>query len=153
MAQNFDKAIDTLEKLVVTCRNGQEGYRQAAEHAKAPELKEFFNHMSLERAQSAGELEQEVQKLGVHDPNRKGSTAGALHRAWFELKEKLGGGDESILNSVESGEDTAKKDFEDALKEKEIPSDIREVIAAIASKVEMAHNKARDLRDRFKNAA
>ncbi len=153
MAQPFDEAISTLQKLIETCRDGQNGYRDAAEHVDNAELKEFFNRKSIERAQCAGELEQEIQRLGAHDPDRSGSTAGALHRAWFELKDKLGGGDETILNSVEQDEDKAKKDFEEAINKEHIPADIREVIEQVATRVRAAHDEARNLRDRYKKAA
>lgn len=152
MAHN-DNAISVLEKLIETCRDGQEGYRDAAEHTKTPELREFFNQQSLERGQFAGELEQETVRLGKADPDRKGSVSGAIHRKWFDLKQALGGGDESILSSVEAGEDTAKKNYNDALNEKGIPADIREIILRQSERVKLAHDRARELRDRFKNAA
>jgi uncharacterized protein (TIGR02284 family) len=152
MAQN-DNAISVLEKLVETCRDGQNGYRDAAEATKNVELKEFFNQQSLERGQFAGELELEIQRLGKSDPDRKGSVSGAIHRKWFDLKKALGGGDESILNSVEAGEDNAKKQYNDAVIEKDIPSDVREVIARQAESVNRAHDRARDLRNRYRNAA
>jgi uncharacterized protein (TIGR02284 family) len=152
MAQN-DNAISVLEKLVETCRDGQNGYRDAAEATHNAELKQFFNEQSLERGQFAGELENEIQRLGKPDPDRKGSVSGAIHRKWFDLKQSLGGGDESILSSVEAGEDNAKKNYNDAVNSKDIPSDVREVIARQAERVNLAHNRARDLRDRFKNAA
>src|SRR3954447_12102228 len=134
MAQN-DNAISVLEKLVETCRDGQNGFRDAAEHTSNTELKELFNQISLERGQFAGELEQEIQRLGKSDPDRKGSTGGAIHRAWFDLKQKLGGGDSAILNSVEAGEDKAKKDYQDALNEEHLPVDIREIISRQAVRV------------------
>lgn len=152
MAQN-DKAISILEKLVETCRDGQNGYRDAAEHTNTAELKEFFNRQSLERGQFAGELEREIERLGKADPDREGSVSGAIHRKWFDLKQKLGGGDESILNSIEAGEDNAKKNYNDALNEKELTADLREIVSRQAQRVIAGHDRARDLRDRYKNAA
>jgi len=147
-----DDTIGTLEHLIETCRDGQNGYRDAAEHIKNPEIRNWFNQQSLERGQFAGELESQVQQLGKHDPDRKGSVSGALHRKWFELKEKLGGSDESVLSEVERGEDTAKEAYEDALK-KDLPADIRTIVARQAQSVLIAHDRAKLLRDQFKNAA
>ncbi len=152
MAQN-DDAISVLEKLIETCRDGQNGYRDAAEHTKSPELREFFNQESLERAQFAGELEQEVQRLGKSDPDRKGSTSGAIHRAWFDIKQKLGGGDESILSSVEAGEDNAKKNYESAISDGGLPVDLRQIVSRQSERVIAAHDRVRALRDQYKNAA
>ena len=147
-----DDAISTLEQLIETCRDGQNGYRDAAEHIKSPEIRNWFNQQSLERGQFAGELEAQVQRLGKADPDRKGSVSGALHRKWFELKEKLGGSDESVLSEVERGEDNAKHNYEEALKQ-DLPADIRIIVERQAQNVFIAHDRAKILRDQFKNAA
>lgn len=147
-----DDSISTLEQLIETCRDGQNGYRDAAEHIKAPNIRTWFNQQSLERGQFAAELEQHVQRLGKHDPDRKGSVSGALHRKWFELKEKISGSDESVLNEVERGEDNAKHNYEEALKQN-LPADIRSVVERQAQSIFSAHDHARTLRDQVKNAA
>jgi uncharacterized protein (TIGR02284 family) len=144
---------DILQHLIETCRDGQNGHRFAAEHATSPELKKFFNEESLRRGQAAGELESAVERLGEHDPKREGTTQGSLHRAWFELKSKLGAGDDQgVLNWMEQGEDHAKKQFKEALKEK-LPNDVREVVQRVSQEVIGSHDKVRDMRDRFKSAA
>ena len=43
--------VDALQKLSEVCRDGQNGYRDGAEHAKDPQLKNFLNEVSLERAE------------------------------------------------------------------------------------------------------
>ena len=147
-----DDAIEVLEQLVETCRDGQNGYRDAAEHIKNSGIRNWFNQQSLERAQFAGELESHVQRLGKADPDRTGSISGALHRKWFELKEKISGSDESVLAEVERGEDNAKHNYEEALK-KELPADVRTIVARQAQSIYAAHDHARMLRDQHKNAA
>ena len=147
-----DEVISTLEKLIETCRDGQNGYRDAAEHLKNQEVRTWFNQQSLERGQFAGELEAQVQRLGKHDPDRKGSVSGALHRKWFDLKEKVTHSDESVLSEVERGEDNAKHNYEDALKV-ELPADVRSIVERQAQSVFIAHDRAKILRDQFKNAA
>lgn len=151
MAQN-DDVISTLEQLVETCRDGQNGYRDAADHIKDSNIRSWFNQQSQERARFSGELENEIQRLGKHDPDRKGSVSGAIHRKWFELKEKISGSDESVLSEVERGEDNAKHNYEDALK-KELPADIRAIIERQSQSIFAAHDRAKALRDQFKNAA
>ena len=151
MTQQED-AISTLEQLIETCRDGQNGYRDAAQHIKSPNIRTWFNQQSLERGQFAAELEQQVQRLGKPDPDREGSVSGALHRKWFELKEKISGSDESVLSEVERGEDNAKHNYEEALK-KDLPTDIRVIVERQAQSVFAAHDHARNLRDELKNAA
>lgn len=150
---NNDNVIDVLQDLIETCRDGQNGYREAAENVDDPQLRQFFNEQSLERAQFAGELENHVQRLGDRDPDRSGSIAGAVHRKWFDLKQALGGGTVTVLNSVEQGEDRAKEQYEKVLRDENIPADIRSVVQQQANRVFAAHDRVRDLRNRYKNAA
>ena len=92
-----------------------------------------------------------MQRLGEHDPDRKGSVGGALHRAWADLKANLGGGDQAILNSVEQGEDTAKQAYEKAIREP-LPSNISAVVRQQAQSIYAAHDQAKRFRDRLKAA-
>jgi len=147
-----DETLDMIDKLIETCRDGQEGYRDAAEHTQTPELKEFFNRQSLERAKFAGELESVAQRLGESDPDRSPSISSKLHRAWFDLKQKLGGGDVSVLESVEAGEDNAKKVFQEALRA-DLPLDVHTIVERQAHYVLAAHDQVRNLRDSHKRAA
>ncbi len=149
MANN---TIDVLETLIETCRDGQAGYRDAAEHTQNPELKELFSRQSLERAKFAGELESIAQRLGESDPDRSPSISNRLHRAWFDLKQKFGGGDLSVLESVEAGEDNAKKHYQDALNSN-LPGDVKSTVEKQAQSVLAAHDRVRSLRDQQKKAA
>jgi len=141
-----DKAISTLNHLIETCRDGQNGFKEAAENVKNPELKEFFYSVSQERARCVGELQQEVRGLGG-DPENTGSTAAAIHRAWIDIKGTLTGkDDESILNECERGEDSAVGAFKDALKE-DLPSSVRTVVEREYQTVQQAHDRVKALRD------
>ena len=75
-----------LQELIETCRDGQNGYRDAAEHVKDAEIRSFFLEQSLERARFAGELEDLLREFGESNPDRSGSVAGSLHRKWIECK-------------------------------------------------------------------
>jgi uncharacterized protein (TIGR02284 family) len=92
--------VDALQNLIEVARDGQNGYRDGAEHAKDPQLREFMDSVSLARAKFAGDLESYAVQLGKSDVDRSGSTKGALHRGWTDLKANLGGGDDSILSSM-----------------------------------------------------
>ena len=85
-----DKSISVLNDLIETCKNGQEGFRQASEAVKDSHLKMIFGQFSQQRAQFAGELQQEVMRLGG-DPEKSGSVAATLHRGWINLKSAITG--------------------------------------------------------------
>ena len=148
-----DKAISTLNDLIETCRDGQNGFKEAAENIKDADLKSFFNQVSLERAQLVGELQQEVRVLGG-DPENSGSTAAALHRTWIDIKGKLTGKDDkAILNECERGEDSAVKAYQDALKEPNLPTNLRTLIERQFTNVKQTHDRIKQMRDAFSAAS
>lgn len=151
MAQH-ETTIDTLETLITTCRDGENGFREGAENLKDPQLKSFFLEQSQQRARFAAELENELQRLAPdRTPSEKGSVAGQMHRGWMDLKEKLGAGDEGILSSAEAGEDRAKEAYEKALREP-LAENIKAMVRTQAENVIRVHDRVRQLRDQRKAA-
>ncbi len=143
MADN-DKVISTLNNLIETCKDGQEGFQQAAEGVKNSELKTLFGTYAQQRAGFAGELQTEVRNLGG-DPEKTSSTAGALHRGWINIKSAITGQDESaIIAECERGEDSAVSNYQDAIKG-ELPANIREVVERQFAQVKQAHDRIRSL--------
>jgi uncharacterized protein (TIGR02284 family) len=141
-----------VENLIETNRDGQKGYKEAAEHVKRPDLKTYFNEQSMERGRFAMELQAELAKLGKPDKKVSGTAGGAMHRAWIDTKVALGGGDKTILESVEAGEDTAKDTYNKALSGA-LPASLTEMVRRQAASVQQAHDKVRNLRDQAKAAA
>ncbi|HWW22607.1 MAG TPA: PA2169 family four-helix-bundle protein, partial [Edaphobacter sp.] len=69
-----------------------------------------------------------------------------LHRAWGDLKAKLGGGDHTLLATAEQGEDEAKKAYREAL-EQDLPLPVRQLLAEQQAHVLTAHDFVRNHRD------
>jgi uncharacterized protein (TIGR02284 family) len=147
---NFSNSdvVSTLNELIETCKDGQEGFKQAAEGVERSDLKSLFFEFSQQRAHFAGELQELVQKLG-EKPETSGSTAGALHRGWINIKSAVTGKDEkAVLNECERGEDSAKNTYKDAL-ENPLPNYIAEVVRNQYESIQMAHDRVKALRDSF----
>src|SRR5437764_2903091 len=140
--------ISTLNSLIETLKDGQEGFRQASEAVKDATLKSLFNEYSLERAKFAGELQNEViRSFGESKPEESSSTAGALHRAWINLKSALTAGDDhAILAECERGEDSAVNEYRKALEEN-LSAPLREIISRQSADVKAAHDRVKALRD------
>src|SRR3954454_20416538 len=141
-----DDAKNVLQNLIETCRDGETGYLHAAGLADDSQLKSYFQQQSLERARFRVELTDAITRLGGVDPDTSGSSAALLHRAWFELKGDFGGGDHTLLESVEHGEDSAKHAYESAL-EKALPSGIDELVRNQYARVKASHDRVRSWRD------
>ena len=146
---NHDKAISVLNNLIETTRDGEKGFKTAAEGLTAPDIKHRFLQYSAERAQMTSELQAEVRRLGG-DPERSGSVAGAMHRGWLDSKSVVTGKDDhAILAEAERGEDVAKNAYESALQEP-LPASAQMLVQQQATKVLRAHDDVRSLRDREK---
>ena len=145
-----DDVISTLNGLIETCKDGQEGFRQAAEGVERSDLKSLFYEYSQQRAQFTGELQNLIQGLGG-DPANSGSVAGSLHRGWINIKSVVTGKDDNaILNECERGEDSAKSAYRDALAEP-MPEYIKETLRTQYSQVQEAHDRVKALRDASAN--
>lgn len=141
------EAIDILNRLIETCHDGHEGFREAADGASDTELKGIFTRYSEQRANYAGELENLVRQLGG-EPEQSGSIAGAVHRGWINLKTAIAGNDDkAILNEAERGEDSARSAYEDALENEHLPEAIRTTIQVQYEGVLAAHDHIKSLRD------
>jgi uncharacterized protein (TIGR02284 family) len=103
--------ISTLNNLIETCKDGQNGFQTAAADVENSNLKSVFYEFGQQRARFVGELQTLVKELGG-DPENSGSTAATLHRGWINIKSVLTGKDEAaILNEAERGEDIAKNEY------------------------------------------
>ena len=143
MASNAE-VIRTLNGLIETCRDGQEGFRTAAEGVKRSELKELFRAYSGQRASFVGELQDEVRHMGG-EPEDSGSATAALHRGWMGLRAALSGGDDSaVLAECERGEDAALSNYRAALGT-DMPASARSVVERQFAEVREAHQRVRDL--------
>ncbi|HKP69791.1 MAG TPA: PA2169 family four-helix-bundle protein [Pyrinomonadaceae bacterium] len=145
-----DDVISCLNGLIETCKDGQEGFKQAAEGVERSDMKSLFYEFSQQRAQFAGELQSMVQSLGG-DPENSGSMAGAIHRGWINIKSAVTGKDEAaILNECERGEDSAKNTYKEALEEP-LPANVTETIQAQYQSILSAHDRVKALRDAANN--
>jgi uncharacterized protein (TIGR02284 family) len=147
----------TLEDVIAVLHDGHKGFADIGEHLKDPSAKTFFLQESLNRQQFAGELEAELQKMGGKKDVQKegsigGTTGGALHRTWGDIKAKLGGGDHTLLETAEQGEDTAKAAYKKALEEKHLELPIREILEKQQRHIEASHDRVKAVRDAKKAA-
>lgn len=138
------QVVSTLNTLIQTCRDGQEGFQAAAEGVKDAGLKELFYDYSRQRASFAGELQDEVRRLGS-EPADAGSITGSLHRGWMGLRTALTGTDDrAVLAECERGEDSALAVYSAAL-DVDMPASVRTAVQRQFAEVKEAHERIRAL--------
>ena len=76
MATTTKSISAILNGLIETCRDGQHGFKTAAEDVKNPALRSLFEELSMERGRFIAELEHLVRSVG-EDVEKTGSVAGA----------------------------------------------------------------------------
>ena len=140
-----------LNNLIETLKDGQEGFKQAAEGVSNPKLKSLFRNYSDQRSRFATALQSEARRQGETEPESSSSTAGALHRGWMNLKSAITGGDEhAILAECERGEDSAVEEYKKALDDGLSPS-ARELVSNQFAEIKAAHDQVKSLRDAAHN--
>jgi uncharacterized protein (TIGR02284 family) len=137
---------ETLRSVIQSLIDGQEGFQKIGEHLKDETLRRYFAAESLKRAEFRGELEQTLHQEGVHDIKEKGTVSGTVHRTWGDIKAHLGGGDHTLLETSEAGEDAAKKAYQEALA-KELPLPVKQLLDTQYAHIQKSHDYVKAARD------
>jgi uncharacterized protein (TIGR02284 family) len=146
MNMTNEKTLSVLNDLIETCKDGQHGFRTAAEDAKDSELARIFTEFSTQRTSFIGELQDRVRSLGAN-PEKSGSVAGSMHRGWINLKSAIASNEpHAVLAECERGEDAAVKAYREALDENLDPV-TRGLISRQYASVQAAHDRVKQLRD------
>ena len=142
MAMSTDDVVDTLNDLIETCKDGEQGFLTCAEDIRNPALKTMFDAAARHCAEAAAELRVEVTRLGGK-PERSGSLAGSVHRRWVDIKSAIMGKDDAaVLAECERGEDVAKESYQRAL-QKDLPPAIRTIVERQYQGVLQNHDRVR----------
>ncbi len=137
---------ETLRSVIQNLIDGQEGFQKIGEHLKDETLRRYFAAESLKRAQFRGELEETLHQEGVHDVKESGTVGGTVHRTWGDIKAHLGGGDHTLLETSEAGEDAAKKAYQEALS-KELPLPVKQLLDTQYAHIQKSHDYVKAARD------
>jgi uncharacterized protein (TIGR02284 family) len=138
-----DKAVDptvsTLNELIQTCKDGENGFRAAAESVEDSNLRHLLESYAQQRAEFAADLLLEVRRL-VEDPVDTGHAAAALQRAGLDTKAGLTKRDEAtVIAECEQGEDAAVRAYQKSL-DSQLPSDLRMIVERQLVEVKEAHD-------------
>jgi uncharacterized protein (TIGR02284 family) len=132
MADQYSLVKGVIEIL----HDGEKGFGEIGEHWKSPELKGIFPREASKRGAFAKELEAELANNFENAEDIGGTAGGALHRFWGDLKANLGGGDHTLLETAEQGEDAAKKAHKEALEGQISSPELRETLGRQQSHIQ-----------------
>ncbi len=141
---DHSEVISALNGLIETCKDGEKGFRTAAEGIENGDLATLFMNYAEQRGSFAAELQAEVRRLGG-DAETGGTAMGAVHRGWIDIKAAVAGKDEgAVIAEAERGEDHAVKEYRQAL-EKSLPAGIQTIVENQYIHVRDAHDHVRAL--------
>ena len=131
----------TLNTLIATLIDSIDGYQKAAADTTNQRFAQMFNARAQERRSAVTALQAAVARMGGN-PEDEGSTTAAIHRGWMNLKEAvLGQDDETIVKTVEEGEDYLKNKFETVLANKDLPTEARMAVEEAWTSVRAGHDE------------
>jgi uncharacterized protein (TIGR02284 family) len=138
--------VQSLNKLIEVCLDGELGYRTAAEHIHNTKLHIILNDYAIRRSQLAEELRAEVQRLGGN-PGTSGTMAASLHRGWMALLSAASGGSaKAILAACETGEDSARASYE-AAANSDLPAETKALVQKQSHTIQQARERMHHIHD------
>lgn len=138
--------ITMLNTLIATTIDSVNGYQESAQAVENDRFRQLFMELAQDRQQVLPQLQAEVARLGGN-PEDDGSTLGAAHRAFVDLKSAITGRDDkAVINEVERGEDYIKEKYETALNNADLSAETRQVVSQAYESVRRGHDRVRDLK-------
>ena len=141
--------VSVVSHLIERCKDGQKGYKHAADDLEDQDLKNLFRQYAVQRDTMITELQDALHSMG-QTQDESGSLEGKVHRTWMDLSSAILSKDrKQVLNECERGEDYAVAAYDKALKA-ELPPQLKTIVQKQYQQVKEAHDTIRDLRDREK---
>ncbi|HRK31417.1 MAG TPA: PA2169 family four-helix-bundle protein [Tepidisphaeraceae bacterium] len=148
-ATQTHEIASTLNNLVQTCLDGQEGFETAGKAVDDNALQSELMSFSAQRRDFATDLQNLVASLG-ESPKESGSVSAALHRGWINLKTAVSSKDRyAVLAECERGEDSAVETYRKAL-ESNLPGEYATTIRTQYDSVKRTHDRVKAMRDASK---
>lgn len=136
-----------LNELLEKNYDAEKGFKLAADKVKNARLKSYFTKRAQERYDFGHELKSEIKNFG-EEPDKGTSMAGDMHRSWMNLKASLSGDkDEAVLEEAVRGEKAAVEEYEDILKESEIPASTGNILMKQKDAIVASLNEVKTLED------
>lgn len=154
MVQNSE-TIEVLNDLILINNDRIEGYQKAHDEAGDLEndLKAWFTQLVNDSRKNAADLQTEVTALGG-EPATGTMLSGKLYRIWMDIRATFTSDNRrAVLENAESGEDAAKKAYEEALKSNDLVAGARELIEKQYQNILSTHDSIKQERDRQRDVS
>lgn len=107
--------VNELNTLIARNYDAEEGFKTAAEKAKAPGLKKYFSKRAKMHYDFGHDIKNEIKSLGG-EVDKGTSVKGDLHRTWLNIKSAVAGDtDEALVEECLRGQKVAEEDYQNAV--------------------------------------
>ena len=147
---NNSEVIDVLNDLILINNDRVAGYEKAYDETNDIEtdLRALFKGLASNSRDFARDLKAEVTKLGG-EPESGTMVSGKIYRAWMDIRSVFTSDNRrAVLENAETGEDAAKKAYEEALQSEVLPADIRQMIMSQQTSILSSHELIKKERNR-----
>ena len=151
MLHSHEHDISVLNTLITTTIDSANGFERSAENVRGGQFEQMFTEFAQERREIVGQLQEHVRMHGG-EPNDDGSLKADLHRRFEDLRNAFGGGDKSVIEEVERGEDYIKSKYQAALEDEKLSPDCRALIERAFQSVRAGHDRASQLKHAMQGA-
>jgi uncharacterized protein (TIGR02284 family) len=128
-----------LADLVVSLRDSQRTLRTAAERAESSDLRLLLFELSTQRSGFAGEIHNEMERLGDPEDPGSGTVAGSLHRGLLNVRTALlSDRDRIVVEECDREDEAVLARYADALN-RDLPRYIRELLERQLEQIGAAH--------------
>lgn len=136
-----------VKELFESARDGELGLREAAAHAREPELAALFERLAQQCAVAAAKWQEQLSASG-DTVDEGGTVAGAAQRVWLQVRSLFGGAsDQTLLDECERGLDDMAAQHRDALG-RNLPPDLHAAAQRDYEQLQRQHDHVKALRDR-----
>ncbi|WP_040247186.1 ferritin-like domain-containing protein [Psychroserpens mesophilus] len=135
-----EEISNKLNELLVKNYDAEKGYLNAIDNVESDRLKMFFKRRASERSEFAKELRTEILQYG-EIPEDSGSFKGTMHRNWMSLKSTFSSNnEEAILEEAIRGEEASLEEYNELMKERNLPPSIDSLLVKHKNSIQAAIN-------------
>ncbi|AQG82145.1 ferritin-like domain-containing protein [Spirosoma montaniterrae] len=148
MIKNED-IVEDLNDLVKINNDRIQGYQKAVEDTEDAQLDDLFRHYIIQSQNFRSQLADHIVRIDGTAVTDATSTdlPSKVHRAWIDIKAALTGKDrDTVLSSVEFGENAAIEAYKDAIEKDHIPAYIKEDLVKQLGQLEDAYERVTALK-------
>lgn len=129
MNKDIKEVENKLKEVLEKNEDAVKGFEKAAENAKETSTKSYFARRAGARRTFIKTLRNATPALNLGDAEIEGSTKGAAHRTWMDVKAFFSGDkDEAMLEEAVRGDKAAIEEYNEVLAETHVPHRVKEII-------------------------